>query len=132
MDKKLITNQLNIIKNLPPGQFHDFTLEGAAALKAFVASRENIPNISPVEKALHEKIRIVLRTWESTESTPKATSQAPGQQARTQLALREVIDKAQQGRIDEISKDELKLLRGAHEALRPVEEDHHHRGPRRV
>ncbi|PCJ55445.1 MAG: hypothetical protein COA73_13365 [Candidatus Hydrogenedentota bacterium] len=116
MDKKLITNQLNIIKNLPPGQFHDFTLEGAAALKAFVASRENIPNISPVEKALHEKIRIVLRTWESTESTPKATSQAPGQQARTQLALREVIDKAQQGRIDEISKDELKLLRGAHEA----------------
>jgi Flagellar Assembly Protein A beta solenoid domain len=116
MDKDLLTTQLRIVKTLRPGQIHDFTIEGAATLKAFLAARENATTMSPAEKVLHRKIKIHLRAWESANpSCP--VSQKPGQQSpRTQLALREAIDKVQEDRLHEISKDEIKLLLGAHDA----------------
>ena len=56
MNKELLAQQLNIIKNLPPCEYFAFTIEGAGVLQAFVDARSQRSDIAPAEKALHIKI----------------------------------------------------------------------------
>ena len=113
MDKALLTKQLEIVKSLPPGQTCAFTLEVAGVLEAFVQSRANVSDLSPGERALHAKIQTLLQAWEESGSTsPDASS---NREKRTQLALRNAIDKATAGSFESITPEEIKLLHATYE-----------------
>lgn len=114
MNKKLLAHQLDRIRNLPPGESCQFTLEEAGVLKAFVETRRKAGGVSAGENALHGKIQLLLGAWEETPSAKAPRPRAGGRERRTQVALRGAMDKVLQGRWRELSGDDIRLLRGTH------------------
>jgi hypothetical protein len=114
MNKALLTNQLDFIKSLPPGETCDFTEEGAGVLRTFVDTREKLPNLNQTESALHQKIKRLLAHWENTckVAPPPGTNDQ-----RSQLVLRTAIDKVLQEDFSKLSSDEAALLRGTYASL---------------
>lgn len=121
MDRALLTRTLDTVKHLPPGVAHDFNVEEAGVLKAFLKSRENAPGLSPAEQALHRKIISSLGAWQGMKSAPKA-SRDQGADQRSQFTLREVIDKVQQDRWDEITDDEMQLVKSTYDVVSRCED----------
>lgn len=114
MNKELLSKNLQIIKSLPPGETCQLDAEGAGVLQAFVKARSQQNGITPAEKALHKKIMTVLSTWNN--GTQSRTPQVSPQK-RTQLVLREAIDKVKQQQFQAITEEEIKLLRGTYEVF---------------
>ena len=117
MDKALLARELDIVKNLPPGETFEFTIEGAGILQAFVRARSQREDAGSAEKALHTKINTLLVEWNKRSNRKSAKPQTATAENRTQLILREAIDRVQKSRFDQITQEEIKLLRATSEVF---------------
>jgi len=116
MNKELLTKQLQLIKNVPPGENCEFTEEGAGVLRSFVNARKKLPDLSKTETALHSKIMRLITNWENTCKVPNPPQPTSPDQ-RSQLVLRAAIDKVMNGNMASLSSDEAALLRGSYTSL---------------
>jgi hypothetical protein len=102
--KLLLSQQLEIINNLPSKKTHPFTIEGAGILEAFVSVRSKLSTLSDAERALHQKINTALSLWHDTKSAPLKRNQDTDTEKRHQVVLRNVIDKVN------ITEEDVNLL----------------------
>ena len=127
--KQLLAQNIDIVKNLPPGQSHAFTIEGASVLEAFVHARSKQSNLSPAERALHQKINTVLRLWNHSKSAPQKRNDSNGSEKRHQLILRAAIDKVKNEQFSEVTEEDIKLLHATKDLLLQRSEKNGHSNP---
>lgn len=127
--KQLLAQNIDIVKNLPPGKSHAFTIEGASVLEAFVHARSKQPELSSAERALHQKITNVLRLWNHSKSTPQKRNDQNGTEKRHQLILRAAIDKVKNEKFSEITEEDIKLLHATKDLLEQRNEKGGHSNP---
>ena len=86
-------------------------------LRAFVKARRVRTDISQAERALHTKSEGLLNLWNQQSATPTRKPTAKSTENRSQIVLREAIDKVQQGRYASITDEDVQLLRATQEVL---------------
>ncbi len=117
MNKTLLTATLEKVRKVPHGEACSLSPEEAGVLKAFLDMRKGATNVTAPEKELHEKIADVLKRWPGVAPESSGPEAIDVEDKRTQLALREAIDKAQSESFDTLTGDEVRLMKGSYEAL---------------
>lgn len=116
MSKERLSALLKEVSTLDPSRRLNLSIEDAGLLQAFLNANAKAEDLSAGVAALVTKVRDLLTVWEETRKELPADDRDDTER-RTQLELREAIDKLKGGHFEQLTANEIALLRGTLERL---------------